>query len=493
MSGCVAVARASRLPSSTARSLYSVGIVDSSAPYAREICRQTEPSSARPSDEPGVAPMKRTTVSAPAMLSSRSLGGLREQRGFARAGIAEHGQRLRLVPCQVRRDRLQGRRSTDEVAASLGPERLVASDLPGGLLEGLELVELAHDHPGEAAPGVQAERVRPVVILEQLQARFEGRRQLAEVVGRDGGARPRRLVVGDVGAEHRSKPAFLELDEAVVGIDVEHEAGVGLLAVDEGPRAAIRRQPLGQRSALGGRDRAEEAEDVLACVRHLEGASHDLMLGRRGDVLRPGGGRPPASRAGRSPRRGWPAGGAPSCCHAAASASWAAFRSSVLAPSDRSSSRGRRQYSAGTALSSRRYQPFAPSGRSSHASSGRSSSGTTARISSSSSASTRAGSGRQPYRSPSRTRKFGLGVTRWQRAISSRQIAIARWSRPASSLTPQRRSIAWKRAPRAAQSSSSRGKTCAWSRLRSSLKSSKVELTKTRKVRLAWRGSPIIA
>ena len=180
-------------------------------------------------------------------------------------------------------------------------------------------------------------------------------------------------------------------------------------------------------------------------------------------------------------------------CHAAASASWAALRSSVLAPSDRSSSRGRRQYSAGTALSSRRYQPFAPSGRSSRASSGRSSSGTTARISSSSSASTRAGSGRQPYRSPSRTRKFGLGVTRWQRAISSRQIAIARWSRPASSLTPQRRSIAWKRAPRAAQSSSSRGKTCAWSRPRSSLKSSKVELTKTRNVRLTWRGSPVIA
>ena len=72
-----------------------------------------------------------------------------------------------------------------------------------------------------------------------------------------------------------------------MGIDVEHEAGAGFLAVDEGPRAAIRRQPLGQRPALGGRDRAEEAEDVLACIRHLEGTSHDLVLGRRGDVLRP--------------------------------------------------------------------------------------------------------------------------------------------------------------------------------------------------------------
>jgi len=38
--------------------------------------------------------------------------------------------------------------------------------------------------------------------------------------------------------------------------------------------------------------------------------------------------------------------------------------------------------------------------------------------------------------------QFGRGVTRWQRAISSRQMRIVCWSSAASSRTPQRKSIA---------------------------------------------------
>jgi len=55
--------------------------------------------------------------------------------------------------------------------------------------------------------------------------------------------------------------------------------------------------------------------------------------------------------------------------------------------------------------------------------------------------------------------KLGRGVVRWQRSISPRQIDIVRWSSPASSLTPQRRSIAWKGPPWRTQRSRRRGKT----------------------------------
>ena len=78
--------------------------------------------------------------------------------------------------------------------------------------------------------------------------------------------------------------------------------------------------------------------------------------------------------------------------------------------------------------------------------------------------------------------KFGFSSRRWQRSISVRQTAMARWSSPASSLTPQRRSIAWNRAFLAAQYSASRRKTYSWRALRSSVRSSNVELTKTRNV-----------
>ena len=57
------------------------------------------------------------------------------------------------------------------------------------------------------------------------------------------------------------------------------------------------------------------------------------------------------------------------------------------------------------------------------------------------------------------------------------------WSTAASSLTPQRRSIAWNRAPCEAQKSRSSGHTRLRSSSRSAAKSSNVELTNTRKVR----------
>src|ERR1019366_8368392 len=81
--------------------------------------------------------------------------------------------------------------------------------------------------------------------------------------------------------------------------------------------------------------------------------------------------------------------------------------------------------------------------------------------------------------------KFGLRLVFLQRSISARQISIVFWSRPASSRTPQRRSIAWNRAPCSSHSLASFGKTSRWSAFRSSFRSSNVELTKTRKVRVA--------
>ena len=78
--------------------------------------------------------------------------------------------------------------------------------------------------------------------------------------------------------------------------------------------------------------------------------------------------------------------------------------------------------------------------------------------------------------------KFGRGDSRWQRAISSRQMRTVCWSAAASSRTPQRRSTAWNLYPRASHSARSRGNTERASAFRSTFRSENVELTKTRNV-----------
>jgi hypothetical protein len=84
------------------------------------------------------------------------------------------------------------------------------------------------------------------------------------------------------------------------------------------------------------------------------------------------------------------------------------------------------------------------------------------------------------------TRKFGFGVVLLHRSISSKQICIVLLSRPASSLTPQRRSMAWNLQPCSSHKRWSLGKTSSWSALRSSFRSEKVELTKRRNVWVEW-------
>ena len=63
---------------------------------------------------------------------------------------------------------------------------------------------------------------------------------------------------------------------------------------------------------------------------------------------------------------------------------------------------------------------------------------------------------------------------------------MAAQSRPASSLIPHLRSIAWNRSPLERHNCLSRGKTFSWRAFRSAFRSLKVELTKRRIVRLGW-------